>query len=250
MKSGVYQILNIKDNKRYIGSAANIFKRFREHKCALRRNLHYSKYLQRAWNKYGENQFTFSILLECEKEMLISNEQKMMNLYDSTNVKKGYNLRILACNNLGIKWSEESKKKLSEIRKGKPSNKRGTKLSEETKRKLSEINKGKIIPPEQREKISFANKGKKMTEEQKLKLSIANKGRKSLYPAWNKGIKTGPRLESTKQKISKFFIGKPKYNLRGKPTWNKGMKLPPHSEETKRKMSLSQIKRYKLKLTG
>lgn len=63
-------------------------------------------------------------------------------------------------NKPGRKWSEESKKKLSNTLTGR-------KLLEETKNKLSVINKGKSF---------FA--GKKHSEESKLKISIANSDKK------------------------------------------------------------------------
>lgn len=45
--------------------------------------------------------------------------------------------------NKGKKASEESRKKMSEAKKGKPSSFKGKKMSEETRRKLSELKKGK-----------------------------------------------------------------------------------------------------------
>ena len=51
MNSGVYQILNVTTNKRYIGSSKNIVKRLKDHIKSLHSGKHHSILLQRAWNK-------------------------------------------------------------------------------------------------------------------------------------------------------------------------------------------------------
>jgi len=58
----VYMIYNLKNGKCYIGSTKNFEKRYKTHLYQLRHNKHHCLYLQRAWNKYGENKFIFSIL--------------------------------------------------------------------------------------------------------------------------------------------------------------------------------------------
>lgn len=68
---------------------------------------------------------------------------------------------------LGRQHSEESKKKMSDSHKFKPSPNKGKPMSEEQKRKISESHKGKPSP----------NKGKPMSEEQKKKLSNVLKGK-------------------------------------------------------------------------
>lgn len=52
--SGVYEIRNTLNNKRYIGSSINIYRRWRDHKRMLNLSVHPNKHLQSAWNKYGE----------------------------------------------------------------------------------------------------------------------------------------------------------------------------------------------------
>ena len=53
--------------------------------------------------------------------------------------------------------------------------------SEETKRKLSEINKGKILSNATKQKIAEASKGRKHTDEAKQKLSESKKGEKNPF---------------------------------------------------------------------
>ena len=67
--SGIYMIRNIINNKVYIGQSSDLKDRLAHHKSSLRHNRHYSSYLQNAWNKYGEENFEFIILEECEEKI-------------------------------------------------------------------------------------------------------------------------------------------------------------------------------------
>ena len=60
--SGVYQIRCIPTGKIYVGSAVNLSKRQRDHVNSLRQGDHENVYLQRAWDKYGEENFEFTVL--------------------------------------------------------------------------------------------------------------------------------------------------------------------------------------------
>lgn len=59
---GIYQIRNLINNKVYIGSSINIETRIKVHKRTLRSGNHINIILQKAYNKYGENQFEYEIL--------------------------------------------------------------------------------------------------------------------------------------------------------------------------------------------
>lgn len=77
--------------------------------------------------------------------------------------------------NLGRIPTEETRKLWSQQRKGRSSWNKGKpgvqKHSEETRRKISELGKGKIISEETRRKISEAKKGKTHSEETRRKIS-------------------------------------------------------------------------------
>lgn len=90
--SGIYMILNVVNNKCYIGSSKNIKIRLYQHKRELKNNIHINDYLQKAWKKYGEENFQFWILENCNENDLLSNEQYWLDYYTSYNEKNGYNL--------------------------------------------------------------------------------------------------------------------------------------------------------------
>lgn len=74
-KCGIYAIRCEKSGKLYIGSSAQIYTRWSQHRRQLRGGRHHSYRLQRAWNKHGETLFTFLILEECSRDELIRREQ-------------------------------------------------------------------------------------------------------------------------------------------------------------------------------
>lgn len=48
--SGVYAIINMLNNHKYVGSSKDIKKRLYQHRCKLNNNTHHSVHLQRAFN--------------------------------------------------------------------------------------------------------------------------------------------------------------------------------------------------------
>lgn len=59
MSSVIYKIVNLVNDKFYVGSTTNQKVRFRQHRKLLRENRHHCRHLQAAWNKYGEDKFEF-----------------------------------------------------------------------------------------------------------------------------------------------------------------------------------------------
>lgn len=101
--TGVYSITNKVNGKRYVGSTKRSFnERWGEHTKSLTERKHHSKYLQRAFNKYGEDNFTFEVIATCPKEYCIRLEQWFLD-----NLKPEYNISPTASSTFGVKKSPE-----------------------------------------------------------------------------------------------------------------------------------------------
>ena len=145
--SGVYRIVLLLDDRCYIGSSIQIQKRWSQHQRSLRKGTHHSPYLQRVWDKYGEDSFQFEIIEECDPEILIEHEQAWMDFYSPV-----FNTNPVAGNSLGFRHTEETKEKIREIRTG-------ATLSEETKAKMSEVRMGHLVSASTRALLSEQRKG-------------------------------------------------------------------------------------------
>ena len=108
-QSGIYFIENLVNGKLYVGQASNLSKRKHAHFAELNRNRHRNKYLQNAFNKYGEGSFSFKIVLICELKELTYYEQCLIDKINSV-----YNIcRECVDSPLGVKRSDETKKNVS-----------------------------------------------------------------------------------------------------------------------------------------
>lgn len=132
--SGVYQILNKNNNKIYIGSSINLYRRFISHKNKLRKNIHPNQYLQNSYNKHGEEAFTFEILKIVKNDNnLIAWEQTYL---DKILPESRYNIQMVANSSLGLKRSKATRKKVADAHRGK-------KLSKSHRENISRGLKGK-----------------------------------------------------------------------------------------------------------
>jgi len=85
--SCIYCIFSKEKMIPYIGSTINLQRRIQKHREALRKNSHFSKYLQRIFNKYSFNDIMIFIIEECEN--LQERENYWINYFDSVNI--GFN---------------------------------------------------------------------------------------------------------------------------------------------------------------
>lgn len=144
---GIYQITNTQNKKKYIGSAVSILARWHQHKLALRRGTHCNAHLQAAWLKYGEEAFTFEIVEVCSTANLQIKEEQCIKQASANDRKYGYNKRIDCKTNLGIKYSEASRKKLRDSHLGhKRSPEAQIKISQSQYKPVCQISKmGELI---------------------------------------------------------------------------------------------------------
>lgn len=87
-----YKIENKINNQKYIGITTNPQVRKNRHFNKLRKNCHFNPHLQCAFNKYGEDNFFFEIIEECDFADIkdaYKYEAKLIEKYDTFN--NGYN---------------------------------------------------------------------------------------------------------------------------------------------------------------
>jgi group I intron endonuclease len=109
--TGVYCFRNKINGKVYVGSSGRdegVPYRVDENLADLRKNEHHNIYLQRSWNKYGEENFTVEVLEFCSSETSLEREQYWLDFYDACNPAKGYNLCPVAGSRLGAKCTPEA----------------------------------------------------------------------------------------------------------------------------------------------
>jgi len=169
--SGIYKIVNIVNSKIYVGRAVNLYSRWTEHKHCLRYDKHENQYLQRAWNKYGEDNFEFEVIELCKENVLCQREHYWATLLNSHNRKYGYN--IAETGEIGtVRMKTESIQKRQQKRK-ENAKKRGYWFSDETKKRMIESNKGRKMSEENIQKLIKRNIGRKASEETRKKQSLA-----------------------------------------------------------------------------
>jgi group I intron endonuclease len=166
--TGIYEIRNSLNGKRYVGSAKSVGQRWNEHRKGLRRGTHHSKHLQASWNLYGSEAFQFRVLVWCSEQNLLLYEQLAMDA-----LLPEYNVARVAGNTLGTKRTAESRAKISAKALGR---KRCRDAVERSAAKL----RGVKLPPE-RTAYLLGNKhalGLKHTDEWKAWSSKFHTGRK------------------------------------------------------------------------
>jgi group I intron endonuclease len=206
---GIYKITNLLNGRIYIGSSINIKKRENQHFGKLNKNKHDNQFLQNDYNKCGEDNFKFEIILETDcEELLFDFEQNYLDEYYDKQ-KQCYNINPIAA---------------------KPPSSKGRKHSEETKKKISEGNKGKTLSEDHKRKLFEANVNKPRSEDTRNKISESLTGEKNHWFGKHHSKKT-------KTKISASMKGN------NHPMFGKHF-----SEEHKNKLSESQKKKsFKLK---
>jgi group I intron endonuclease len=90
---GIYAITNKYDGKNYVGQSISFKRRFTGHRANLRNSTHDNIYLQRSYDKHGENQFNFRILEICDKNTNLNlKEKEWIDKLNSMFFCKGWNI--------------------------------------------------------------------------------------------------------------------------------------------------------------
>lgn len=150
---GIYLITCKANGRKYVGSAVNLDKRWRLHTTQLDTGKHGNAHLQKAWNKYGPEEFFFKVLeLVEDKSQLIEREQFYINT-----LSPEFNICKVANSKQGVKASPELRARLSAAHKGKPSGRKGVAIPEHVKRKISESKRGvRTGPPSEETRLAIA----------------------------------------------------------------------------------------------
>lgn len=222
MESGVYKILCKTNNKFYIGSSKNLDKRWLVHLYNLRKNKHINVYLQRSFNKYGEDSFTFEVLEICDIAYILIREQFYMDTLGACD--SGFNI---ARKSLGGDNITNNPNKEDIVRRIKSKISQNLKLMSDDEKREKWSKPGELNP----------NYGNRWTDEMKKEASDKNKGKVPV----NKG-KTNSELlgEEPAKKISQKLSEHASKRVGDKnPFFRKQ-----HSEKSKDKIRQSRLGRY------
>ncbi len=229
---GIYRIHSKNDDKNYVGSSKNIERRLEKHHLSLlRKNKHWNKYLQSAWNKYGELNFEFIPVEEVHEESnLLDREDYWMIRYKTLDRNFGYNL-VNATRTI-ISDEIREKMRLNGIKRGAPLGS-GWHHTQEAKQKISKAGKRRI--------------GMKFSLSHRAAISHVQTGR-----SWNDklGIEKSNQLKiaTSKRMLGhKFNLGrKASEETKKKQSWARsGYK---HSLETKLKCKLAKYQPIDIKI--
>jgi group I intron endonuclease len=168
---GIYKITS-PTGKIYIGQSTKIEQRFQYYK-----NLNCTQQVKllRSLQKYKPESHNFEIIEECEESKLNLRERYWQEQYDVLNKEKGLNLRYTKVDDRSGTMSEETKERMSISKIGNKNTMHGKTHSEETKKKISEKRKGHKHSDETKKLYSEQRLGIPKSEEHKQKQSNRQK---------------------------------------------------------------------------
>lgn len=168
---GIYSLENSRTGDQYIGQSVQLSMRRSDHLRSLSRGNHYNIHLQRAFTKYGVENFSFRVLLYCESFELTRYEQFFVDaLRPSYNIRRECVTSPLGCSH---EVFEGTRQRISQSLQGHS-------VSEGTREKLRQFNLGKSLGPlslETRQKLSQHFMGHPVSEEARYKMSESGKKR-------------------------------------------------------------------------
>lgn len=142
--TGIYKITNVESGRVYVGQTRYSFvERYWLHVWNLRHQSHANKYLQRAWEKYGESAFSFSVV-EVITDFSAIDDAEIRHIGDCRNSECGcYNLADGGGGKCGVPMSERAKQIVGS--KNRQHN-LGKRASDQTRKKMTDIRQGVPLP--------------------------------------------------------------------------------------------------------
>lgn len=162
MARGIYKIINVVNNKFYVGSAVDFKRRKTRHFSELRVGKHNNQKLQNAWNKYGEQAFVFVVVEELPDDAdLLAAE----NVWLREHVGKDY------CYNIGVTATAPMLGMSGEL-----SPAWGYRHTQEAREKISAAGIGRVQSPESIKRKTEHLIGKPKSAEVRAKISATLTG--------------------------------------------------------------------------
>jgi group I intron endonuclease len=238
----VYKMTNLVNGRVYIGKTIRGYRqRWKEHKDELNRGQHYNAWLQEDWKTYGEDGFTFELLVQCNSEEEANETKKRFILwYGSYNPVRGYNRTF---GGDGGTHTDEVKQQISKTLTGfkRPP------MSEETKEKLR---KAALAQWERQRAEGYKYPPVSESTRTKLRAARAKQPPPSelakvrMGASW-RGKQKPPMSEATKQKIREARARQAPISEEGRrriSEFHKNRDYAPLSEEAKRKIRVARAK--------
>lgn len=156
---GIYKLVNLATNQCYVGQSQHVRKRIREHFRLLALNAHHNVKLQRSYNKYGPEVFTWSMEIECgSTEELDKLENAFLQGDAEFDEPAVFNI------------ANEAKIPM-----------RGKQHSEKTRAQISRVKRGRVehVTPEYRAKLKAAQQQRFFSDPKflaKVKFLVENEG--------------------------------------------------------------------------
>jgi group I intron endonuclease len=155
-RSGLYVIRNTVTGAFYLGSSADVAKRWQQHASDLRRGVHCNSRLQRSWAKYGAEAFVFDVIRDVPPEALQAAEEEALReaigdraCVNATAEYRG-GMRRLTARNVATRGSQHTPEARAKIA---AANSRRT-LSAETRARIGAARLGRPLSDETRARIA------------------------------------------------------------------------------------------------
>lgn len=225
----IYIIKNKINNKVYIGKTKRSVEiRWKQHINSINRKSMQNIHLYRAMNKYGVDKFyveTLKHITSNSEENLTKKlnvlEKRYIKKYDS--FKNGYNSTLGGDGGFGRIISEEERKKLSELKIGKPHSKehvkksalghKGLKMSKETKAKIKSAHVTPILQYsldgtfiKEWESIKSATDTIGLKSTSSIQQCLSGKSKQSGGYVWKYKLQSAPKQKSQKRPVQQYTI--------------------------------------------